>query len=257
MRSLKAAGGSNVGLVRAINEDAYFMGTKIWAVADGMGGQAAGDVASKIAQQFLEWQDQSGPIGQPQITALLTHINEAILSYGASNPRAAGLGTTIAGIAYTELAGQAHWLIFHIGDSRVYRLHDGQLIRETSDHSEVQALLDKGYISAEEARHHPQRNILSRCLGGREPLKADMRLIPIQSGDRMMICSDGLTTEVEDGIIGSVLTTALNPQQAVDILVTAALERGGRDNVTVIVVEGEGDANENYGVLWEDTRPVR
>ena len=253
---IKVAANSNVGLVRAHNEDSFMTGQHVWAVADGMGGQAAGGMASRIAIDCLAGRDRLGPLDQEELTSLLGRINHEILAYGVGHPSAAGLGTTIAGIALVAMGGLHHWLVFHIGDSRVYRLTDGRLILETIDHSEVQSLMNQGVISAAEARSHPKRNVLNRCLGSRQVPKADMRLIPYCPGDRLLICSDGLTTEVPDDMTEAVLLSAPEPKDAVDELVGGALARGGRDNITVIVVDAGAAVGDTTDDSLGDTLPT-
>ena len=234
---LTVAADSQTGCVRTVNEDSFITGQQIWAVADGMGGQAAGDQASRIAAQCIEESDQAGPLDQTGINSMMVRINQEILAYAVANPKAAGLGTTIAGVALVDVAGQNHWLVFHIGDSRVYRLTNKSLILETADHSEVQVLVETGKISPVEARAHPQRNILTRFLGIDETPKVDMRLVPYVPGERWLICSDGLTTEIEDDAIERILQETENPFEVVNTLVGVALNQGGRDNVTVVVVD--------------------
>ena len=255
MSEISVAVASSVGSVREQNEDSFWVGRRIWAVADGMGGMAAGRVASQIAVRQLEACDDDG-INQEQIMAVLERANQEILDYGQEHPQAAGLGTTLSGIALVSLAYRDHWLVFNLGDSRVYRLSQGRLTQQTTDHSETQHLVDRGVITREEARTHPHRNVLTRCLGSHHLPRVDMRLIPYQSGDRFMICSDGLTSEIEDDTIEAILLAAPGPEQAVDSLIEAALDMGGRDNVTVVVVDVHGPDNQERGGLLEDTLPT-
>ncbi|MCL2784053.1 MAG: protein phosphatase 2C domain-containing protein [Propionibacteriaceae bacterium] len=254
---LSVAAGSDVGRVRTHNEDSFVVGTSIWAVADGMGGQAAGDKASAIAASCIKKYDQAGLVDQETVTAMIAAIQEEIMAYGNSHPKAAGLGTTVAGLALVELAGNTHWLVFHIGDSRVYRLDSDHLVCETADHSEVQILIDKGQITATEARTHPQRNVLTRCLGSTQTPKAEIRLIPYIPGDRLLICSDGLTSEIEDGKIEEVLLSSTDPHGAVNSLVDAALNAGGRDNVTVVVIDIDRLTGSAHESALEDTLSLR
>lgn len=254
MSTLCVAAATDIGRVRADNEDSMIAGQRVWAVADGMGGQAAGRTASQIAVGRIEQYDAAGRIDQAGLQALIDDINEDIVAYGAAHPQASGLGTTLAGVALVDLAGQQHWLVFHVGDSRVYRLTGQRLVRETTDHSQVQALIDQGVIAPDEVRTHPQRNVLTRCLGSAQPPRPDLRLVPCIDGDWLLICSDGLTVEIDDATIETILKSAASPNGAADELVATALSLGGRDNVTVVVIgvvrgEDEGDA------LVEDTLP--
>lgn len=257
LASLSVAAASDIGYSRADNEDSFVTGEQIWAVADGMGGQAAGRIASQIAVRCIEECDSSGLVDQARIADLVTHANAEILAYGTRHPEAAGLGTTVAGIALVMLAGQTHWLVFNVGDSRVYRLSGGHLIQESTDHSEVQYLVDQGTISADQARTHPQRNVLTRCLGSVQPPKADMRLVPYLVGDQILICSDGLTSEIEDATIERILLASPNTGDAVRELINTALSHGGHDNVTAVVVEVVAAAGGwQDETLVEDTLPA-
>ena len=249
---LRVAAATEVGRVRKHNEDSYITGERMWAVADGMGGQAAGATASRIAIQCLASYDKTGEIGQAQISALVEHINDKILQYSAKHPKTLGMGTTLAGMALMKLGGQDHWLIFNVGDSRVYLLANGVFRQETIDHSEVQELVNTGRIDQADARTHPNRNILTRCLGTPHSPTVGMRVVPCQPGDRVLVCSDGLTTEVDDGKIGIVLRTAVDPREAVNTLIKEALDSGGRDNISIIVVE----IDEEQEGLMEDTLPI-
>jgi protein phosphatase len=233
---LSVAAQSHTGKVRTHNQDTFVVGQQVWAVADGMGGRAAGQVASQIAARCLRRYDSAGPVNQAGVLALIQTINDEILAYGLRHPVAYGLGTTLAGLAALPAGGHTHWLVFHVGDSRVYRLADGRLIRETSDHSQVQALVDVGAITASQARDHPQRHLLTRCLGSRATPRVDLRVVPRRTGDWLLVCSDGLTSEIDDEVIERVLAQAEAPADAAHQLVDRALAAGGRDNVTAVVV---------------------
>ncbi|MCL2736597.1 MAG: protein phosphatase 2C domain-containing protein [Propionibacteriaceae bacterium] len=234
---LRVAAGSDTGKVRERNEDSYLVGKRVWAIADGMGGQAAGATASRIAVACLAEYDRTGTMGHAHISTLLAQINDKILEYAVEHPSAAGLGTTVAGMAWMDLAGQAHWLVFNIGDSRVYRMTDEGLVQETTDHSEAQILVELGRIHPDQARTHPTRHMLTRSLGSAPTPQAGMRLVPCVPGERMLICSDGLTGEVDDRAIESVLRTVTDVHEAVDTLIAMALAQGGRDNVSAILVD--------------------
>ncbi|MGO1192985.1 MAG: PP2C family protein-serine/threonine phosphatase, partial [Nesterenkonia sp.] len=136
-----------------------------------------------------------------------------------------------------EGSGQWQWLVFNIGDSRTYLLNDGALIRLTRDHSQVQELLDSGMITADEVENHPQRNVITRALGAGDMWEADFTTATVASGQRLLVCSDGLTGEITDEQIGDILNAGRNAQDTVDWLIHQALRNGGRDNVTVILVD--------------------
>jgi protein phosphatase len=245
---------SDPGKVRAHNEDNYIVGQQLWAVADGMGGQAAGAVASGIVTKHLRDRDGGGPLAESDVAPLLDGINQAIVAYGNLNTESAGLGSTVSGLASVRLGGADHWAVFNIGDSRVYRYANGQLQRETTDHSEVQELVEAGRLNPALADTHPARNILTRSLGSVPSPRADVLVRPQEAGDVFLICSDGLTTEVSESAIAAVLRDYSDPTQVADRLVDLALAHGGRDNVTVVVliVGPDGPAATN---LNDDTIP--
>ncbi len=226
------------GKLRQHNEDALTIGERLWAVADGMGGQAAGEVASSVVSQQLQMAGAKGIHDAQTLSTVLARINEQILDYGHAHPVAVGLGSTVAGLALIEVGGLPHWMVFNIGDSRVYRFTDDGLSLITRDHSEVGELLAQGKVTAEQARKHPNRNILTRCLGSSPAPRADIRILPTALPEQFVICSDGLSTEVTDAEIGQVLMTTTGPDDTVDRLLALALERGGRDNISVIAVAG-------------------
>lgn len=227
---------TDVGRVRSHNEDAYFTGEQIWAVADGMGGQAAGEVASSIVVDHLRAADAAGVLTADDLSPLIAAINQAILDYAEADPTAAGLGSTVAGIASIAVDEVAHWSVFNVGDSRVYRFADGQLVSQTKDHNEVTELIDAGQLDPADAADHPSRFVLTRALGSNPAPRADIRLLPQGGDETFLICSDGLTSEVADEAIETVLATCPEPKQAVERLIDLALMHGAQDNVTAVVL---------------------
>ncbi len=228
--------GSHRGLRRQLNEDSLVVTGNLFAVADGMGGHEAGEVASRICVETLatgvkEVQDD---LTADDLQGLMVRADEAIRE--ASGARA---GTTLAGVAIVREQQSLYWMVFNVGDSRVYRLSEGEFTQVSVDHSEVQEMVDRGYISAAEAHHHPRRHVITRALGTGEAPQADFWMLPVHDGDRLMVCSDGLTTEVEDEQIHGELEARNSPQDAVDALIGLALRGGGRDNITVVVVDVE------------------
>ncbi|MGO1523250.1 MAG: PP2C family protein-serine/threonine phosphatase [Nesterenkonia sp.] len=237
--------GSHVGLRRELNEDSFVVTDTLFAVADGMGGHEAGEVASSVAVQALAegWEAAGGKVGQRQLQQFLDDADVRIRE--ATDSKA---GTTLTGAvvipghgdaahAGPEGSGQWQWLVFNIGDSRTYLLNDGALIRLTRDHSQVQELLDSGMITADEVENHPQRNVITRALGAGDMWEADFTTATVASGQRLLVCSDGLTGEITDEQIGDILNAGRNAQDTVDWLIHQALRNGGRDNVTVILVD--------------------
>lgn len=223
--------------VREVNEDALLAHPPVFLVADGMGGYDAGDLASRIAvEEFAEL------AGRPAASA-----DEVQTCFGRASDRMRSEftggrqgGTTVAGAAVTELDGEVYWLVFNVGDSRVYRWADGELRQVSVDHSVAQELADAGLIPRDHVPRHPDRHVLTRALGTGEAPEPDYWLLPVGSRDRLVICTDGLTQELTDGEIASVLAASGHPREAAAALVGDAVERGARDNVSVVVVDAAG-----------------
>jgi len=234
---------THVGRVRESNEDAFVADPMVFAVADGMGGHQAGEVASAIAANTLRERLGSGAPSSAVVEAAVLEANAAIFAGAHSNPAQRGMGTTITGVAVlVEEDGRLRLAVLNVGDSRTYVMRSGRLRRVTVDHSYVQELVDTGHITEAEARRHPRRNIVTRALGIEPSVRVDIKVVPFVRGDRYVICSDGLVDEVDDEEISEILLEQPAPQDAADALVAAALRNGGRDNVTVVVldsIEGE------------------
>lgn len=245
--SPRAGVATDVGNLRSHNEDAALAEQKVFAVADGMGGHAAGEVASAIAVESLRELAARQELSPDDITEVLATANRRILEAAENEPAQRGMGTTAAGVAVVSADGP-HWAVFNVGDSRVYRVFEGEIELVTVDHSEVQELVDAGIITEEEAGLHPLRNIVTRSLGAPEPPVPDLWVLPPHPGERFVICSDGLSNELSADDILALVSEAGDPQAAADALVRAAVDAGGRDNVTAVVValdpDETGDAAE-------------
>lgn len=246
---------SHVGKVRTINEDSFLAASRVAAVADGMGGHACGDVASQVAKAALSSLSHQPTFSAADVRQAILDANSSILNAGRTDTAKAGMGTTITGIALVEHFGNPHYLVFNVGDSRVYRIAgDGSCEQLTQDHSEVAELVAAGRITAEQALTHPLRNVVTRSLGMDPPPRIDTWLSPPHAGDTFLVCSDGLTNEVSESEITQIVGAAETPQKAADDLVNAALKQGARDNVTIIVVRTNGDTTDVDDTLV-DTRP--
>lgn len=223
---------SDVGCVRSHNEDSYLVASPLFCVCDGMGGHAAGEVASAIAVETIA---KTGPktADATQLGAAVEAANAAIIEAAVNGVGRPGMGctATAAVIEGTTLA------IAHVGDSRAYLLHEGTLIRVTRDHSYVEELVDAGEITADEARVHPNRSVITRALGSDPAMYADHFTLNVEEGDRLILCSDGLSSMIPDGEIERVAQQSSTAQICTDNLVDAALAAGGGDNVTVVVVD--------------------
>ncbi|MDQ1594887.1 MAG: family protein phosphatase [Arthrobacter pascens] len=236
--------GTDRGLRRELNEDSFIASDPIFAVADGMGGHEAGEVASGMCVRALATLPQLAT-GERTATASVVQQYLAIADDSIRAATGSRAGTTLTGVVVVEQMGIPYWLVMNIGDSRTYRLSQGRLAQVSVDHSEVQELVDTGEITAEEATVHPRRHVVTRALGTGDETEADYWLLPIEEGDRMMVCSDGLNGELTDDQMFDILNTVTDPQEAVDLLIQAALRSGGRDNVTVIVVDARNVLNED------------
>jgi protein phosphatase len=227
---------TDIGLVRSHNEDSFLVQPPLFAVCDGMGGHAAGEVASSIAVQTIGAQ---APIHADDILlgAAVEAANAAVIEGAATGKGKPGMGCT----ASCVLIENNKMAIAHVGDSRIYLLHHGTLVRLTHDHSYVEELVDAGEITADEARVHPSRSIITRALGSDPDMYADHFTLDVSVGDRLIVCSDGLSSMVEDSEIEAIAVSSVTPQSAADNLTSAALSAGGHDNITVIVVDVSDD----------------
>ncbi|MGY1753933.1 PP2C family protein-serine/threonine phosphatase [Blastococcus sp. SYSU D01042] len=242
---LRYAARSDRGLIRGNNQDSVYAGPRLLAVADGMGGHAAGDVASKVVIAALQHLDDDTPSGD-MLQALRQgvfegseHLREVI----RDSPQLEGMGTTLTAILF---AG-GRLALCHVGDSRAYLLRDGEFSQITHDDTFVQTLIDDGRITAEEANSHPQRSLLLRALNGQE-VEPDLSMREARAGDRYLLCSDGLSGVVSEETLADALTDP-DPQSTADRLVELALRSGGPDNITVIVADVVDD--DGRGVLME------
>lgn len=207
-----------------------------------MGGHAAGGVASAIVVARLSELAERVDLRPADVHLALAEANREILAAANADSAQAGMGTTFAGLGLMQVAGVGHWVVFNIGDSRVYRFVDDALVQVTVDHSEVEELVTAGAIDAEQARTHPRRHVVTRALGMSPPPEADVWVFPPTPGERFLLCSDGLFSELTDPQIAEVLRAEPAAQPAADALVRHAVEAGGRDNVTVILVDHLRDA---------------
>lgn len=226
---------TDTGHRREVNEDSYIAQSPIFAVADGMGGHSAGDFASAAVVTRLAEHGGKASVTTAGIDKSLRLAVEDMGNGGGVTD--AGTGTTVTGAALTMTQAGVAWLVFNIGDSRVYLLSHGVLDQLTTDHSIVQELVDAGHISREEAETHPHSNVITRAVGFHEPPIPDYRLIAVEPATRLLICSDGLTKELTPYGIRHFLMSTPDAADAARALVDAALSNGGRDNVTAIVVD--------------------
>ncbi|AWW38595.1 Stp1/IreP family PP2C-type Ser/Thr phosphatase [Streptomyces cadmiisoli] len=233
--SLRFAAGSHKGMIREGNEDSGYAGPRLLAIADGMGGAAAGEVASSEAISTIVQLDDDVP-GSDVLTSLgaaVQRANDQLRQMVEEDPSLEGMGTTLTALLWT---GQRLGLV-HVGDSRAYLLRDGVLTQITQDHTWVQRLVDEGRITEEEATTHPQRSLLMRALGSGDHVEPDLSIREVRAGDRYLICSDGLSGVVSHQTMEDTLASYQGPQETVQQLIELALRGGGPDNITVIVAD--------------------
>lgn len=227
---------TDVGRERKVNEDSVLAAPPTFVVADGMGGHDAGDVASAMVVERFSRIGGTQHLSAEQVTVAIDEANEAIFRAGSMTTERS-MGTTAVGLVLVENGPGHSWVVFNVGDSRVYRLFEGQFEMLSVDHSYVQELVDAGHLEPADARSHPHRNVVTRALGVDQQVQTDLWVRLPVPGERFLLCSDGLTGEVEDDEIARVLATEPVADRAVANLVQMALDGGGRDNVTVIVVD--------------------
>jgi len=230
---------TDVGLVRMGNEDAFVSEPMVFGVADGMGGHQAGEVASDIAARIIRDRLATGASNVGVVVASVVEANASIYQAAHASVDHHGMGTTLTALVVlrADESNVARFALVNVGDSRTYLLRNGELHRATVDHSYVQELVNTGHITEDEARNHPRRNIVTRALGIEPTVRVDTWLVPMVHGDRFILCSDGLVDEVHDDDIATIAIAAADPQVAAEQLVAKANANGGRDNVTVVVVD--------------------
>jgi serine/threonine protein phosphatase PrpC len=231
---VRAVAATDQGLVRSNNEDAVFVGNRLLVVADGMGGLPAGELASDILVQAMGVVDELPDTGEPlqDLIAALQTANERIEAAVADDDARDGMGTTVT----TLMLSGDRVAMLNVGDSRCYRLRDGSLSQLTRDDTYVQALVDQGMLTPDDARRHPQRALVTQAVQGGD-FRPGGRVLPVRAGDRFLLCSDGLSDYVEDSLIAETLRSNADRKTAAAELVHRTLENGAPDNVTVIVAD--------------------
>ncbi len=236
---LRSGVASNVGLVRQTNEDSYLVRNGLYVVCDGMGGARAGEVASEMAcRGLLDVDPTTSDAGE--LLRAVKDANRAIAGRSLEQERLLGMGTTLT----AALVGAETVTLVHVGDSRAYLLHEGRLTQLTDDHSWVGEMMRRGELTPNEAAVHPHRSVITKALGTDAEVDPDVLEVPFTVGDRILLCSDGLTGMVADADIAEILARDEKPQVLAWLLVQAALAGGGEDNVTVLVAEAVGDGAE-------------
>jgi PPM family protein phosphatase len=248
MKVGSSAGLSHPGRKRRHNEDSYVIEPPLFVIADGMGGAKAGEVASGLAVSAVETERSDGATGEQRVTALIEEANRRVFRRASEDREAYGMGTTMT----VALVEDDRVAFGHVGDSRAYLIREGQLDQLTDDHSLVAELVRGGKLTPEEAESHPQRSVITRALGTEPDIDVDTFTVEAEPGDVFMLCSDGLTTMVDDEtILDAVEQHRPDLREAAKALVNAANRGGGEDNITVIFFEV--DAAEDAGEPAERT----
>lgn len=235
MRIGRYAGVTDTGRRRMRNEDSYVVRPPLFAVADGMGGARAGEIAAGLATGALE-EVRTESSGEAGVTALIEEANRRIWERSLADPATSGMGTTVTAALVDEAGGSVAF--GHVGDSRAYLLRNGRLEQLSTDHSLVAELVQSGVLTPEEAERHPQRSAITRALGTDPAVEVEVRTVPAQTGDLFVLCSDGLSAMLGDAEIAAAIEDASgDPQAAGEALVAAANAHGGEDNITVVLFE--------------------
>jgi PPM family protein phosphatase len=245
MTILRSGSATDTGRVRSVNQDLAVETPTLFAVADGMGGHAGGEVASRLAVDALMLAFGRQPTGAG-LSEAVVEANAVVWQHSQENPELRGMGTTLTAVALVNEDGRDVLALVNVGDSRSYRFHNGEISQITTDHSLAEEMVRTGELTSTEAAVHPHRHILTRALGVATDVAVDLWRIQPVRGDRFLLCSDGLTNELDAEQISEVLSSVSDPREAAELLVQAARTHGGSDNITVVVVDvvvGEDDAD--------------
>ncbi|MEJ7810210.1 MAG: Stp1/IreP family PP2C-type Ser/Thr phosphatase [Gemmatimonadaceae bacterium] len=255
---LAVAARTDTGMIRSGNEDNFFADViesrGLFIVADGMGGHAAGEVASEMAVDILsrelaQMRELNGDGVGEQIAGALKRANRAIYDRTTTESDKQGMGTT----ASVLIVASGRYRIGQVGDSRIYLLRGGELRQLTKDHSYVQEQVDAGVLTPEQARYHPYSNVITRCVGASADVEPDTFDGPVQEGDVFLVASDGLTGMVDDRRLHRLLSSRASPQRLVEALISEANGRGGLDNITAIVIQVLGLGSGPYNAVTQET----
>lgn len=232
-----SGGSTHVGHRRALNEDRFVASTPVFIVADGMGGHDRGDLASSMVAATFEEIATHEPIGMDQVADTVRAVHIAIRQAGQHSPPHREMGTTLVGALIVSNGASESWLIVNVGDSRAYRYFEGRLEQLSTDHSVVRELIDRGLITGADAHDHPDRHVITRAVGIQEDVVPDFLLREPQPGERLLLCSDGVTDELSDDDLAELLALDLEPQAVADRIVAAVLARDALDNITAVVID--------------------
>ncbi|GAB3623670.1 protein phosphatase 2C domain-containing protein [Mariniluteicoccus endophyticus] len=238
MDTLDYAAATHPGMVKKVNEDSICAEAPVFVVADGISGSQSGDIASQmVVRAFGELARRPERLTPDLVAATLQDVHGQVLA--AQRRDHHDSATTACGAVGLRVGDQAYWLMFNVGDSRVYRIsgHARHVAQISVDHSHVQELMDAGIITAEQAENHPEKNVITRAVGAEEDFRPDFWMVPMVAGDRLLVCSDGLLRETPLADVADVVRVVRDPELAVGQLMELALDNGARDNVSIIVVD--------------------
>jgi PPM family protein phosphatase len=261
MTLLRSGSATDTGRVRSVNQDLAVESSTLFAVADGMGGHAGGEVAARMAVDAFAASFSRKPTGAGLAEAV-SDANKVVWQHSLENPELRGMGTTLTAVGLVNESHRDVLALVNVGDSRSYRFHDGSLVQLTIDHSLAEEMVRSGELTDREAAVHPHRHILTRALGVSGDVAVDLWRIQPLRGDRYLLCSDGLTNELDGAQITEVLSSIDDPQQAATLLVQAARTHGGSDNITAVVIdvvvgeESDTSVPEVAAVALDFTHPV-
>ena len=242
------------GLRRRINEDSFIAQAPLFLVADGMGGHHAGEIASAtVVDEFARLAGRSS-LTIDEVHAAVAAARRRVVALPSG--QGAGAGTTLAGVVIADVDGEGYWLTVNLGDSRTYRLSGGSFEQVSVDHSVVQELIDSGELEEHAAQRDARRNVITRAIGAGSDGEPDYWLLPAEAGDRILVCSDGLSGELEYEALHAILLAETDPQAAATRLVHEAMVRGGRDNITALVVDAVAVRTRGSGSWESDTVPA-
>lgn len=244
---------TDVGNSRTLNEDSFLASAPVFAVADGMGGHDAGEVASGMAVSAFARLTGADSVSVDDARESFEQARRGVDQL--SGDREKGAGTTFAGLLVSDVDGAGYWLAVNLGDSRIYRLSGNRLDQISVDHSVVQELVDSGRITPEQARRDNRRNVITRAMGAGSVAEADYWMLPAAAGERFLLCSDGLSNDVSEERLREVLRDVPQADQAALMLVHDALAAGGRDNITAVVVDAVAVAGGAHHDVDSDTEP--
>lgn len=250
--SLSYGVASDPGMVRSLNEDGWLAAAPVFLIADGMGGHASGDLASAMVTEHFSGLGDRTPLNPATIASEIEACAQDITTLGAE--RTPAPGTTLVLAALISEGGRPYWLIANVGDSRAYLITGDEVQPISHDHSVVQELIDAGQLDAEGAAHHPERHVVTRALGGGSDSRPDFSMVPVPAASRLVLCSDGVTSELSGPRFAELASGEAEPLDVAQQLVRAALDHGGRDNATALVVDVMADAGESVSVC-DDTVP--